>query len=204
MRSLFGSYCCTDVFEHDIKMEALAEREAIAERKAVQSEDSQQTYHSAPLLESSPIRISIEENSSPAPGARHSLPAQQDTEFMRGRIVSPTTESVSEMTSPFVAHSKKNETHTAEPNASNDANEAERHSSAKRLYEDFAAEEKVQGGNSESQQTEKSFTSAISMRHSRTRQETYRAVLEASEHGDLGDIGLISTGDNHTVMEREL
>lgn len=56
----------------------------------------------------------------------------------------------------------------------------------------------------ESQQTEKSFVSTLSMRHSLQRREAYYEMLHGS--GDCGwtGFGLLSTDGGHSAMERKL
>lgn len=74
----------------------------------------------------------------------------------------------------------------------------------KRAYDDFADDIGEQGEPEDSQETEKSFTSTLSMRHSLARREAYYQMLENANTGDWTSIGLLSTNDSHTVMDEEL
>lgn len=56
----------------------------------------------------------------------------------------------------------------------------------------------------ESQQTEKSFVSSLSMRHSLQRREAYYEMLHNSGTDGWSGFGLISTDGGHGVREREL
>jgi hypothetical protein len=78
---------------------------------------------------------------------------------------------------------------------------------AKRGYEEyFDPDDAPQADEDlgESQQTEKSFVSTLSMRHSLQRREAYYEMLHGS--GDCGwsGFGLLSTDGGHSAMEREL
>lgn len=57
------------------------------------------------------------------------------------------------------------------------------------------------GEEPDSQMTEKSFASTLSMRHSIIRHDSYRQILD---NGGWGDLGLISTSGSHTAPEQEL
>ncbi|KAL6854783.1 hypothetical protein ACO1O0_005908 [Amphichorda felina] len=75
----------------------------------------------------------------------------------------------------------------------------------KRRYQEFVGQEDDSPDEqSESQQTERSFVSTLSVRHSSTRREAYLQMLENAGDDDWAGIGLISTDGNHTVPDKEL
>ena len=83
---------------------------------------------------------------------------------------------------------------------------------SKRRYDEFAAQDADTDADAdaeddndpgESQQTEKSFVSTLSMRHSLTRREAYYDMLD-NARGDWVGFGLLSTDGSHTVPEKEL
>lgn len=78
----------------------------------------------------------------------------------------------------------------------------------KRRYDEFAAQDadadaEDDNDPGESQQTEKSFVSTLSMRHSLTRREAYYEMLD-NARGDWVGLGLLSTDGSHTAPEKEL
>ena len=75
----------------------------------------------------------------------------------------------------------------------------------KRRYQEFVSQEDdAPDEQGESQQTERSFVSTLSVRHSSTRREAYFQMLENAGDDDWAGIGLISTDGNHTVPDKEL
>lgn len=67
--------------------------------------------------------------------------------------------------------------------------------------DDAPASDEDQG---ESQQTEKSFVSTLSMRHSLQRREAYYEMLYNTGGESWSGFGLLSTDGGHSVLEKEL
>lgn len=84
---------------------------------------------------------------------------------------------------------------------SQNADRADDHEPRTPTRDDKGAGEE-QGG--ESQQTEASFTSTLSVRHSDVRHEAYHRILNGADHEDWPGISLLSTNDNHSTVEKEL
>lgn len=75
----------------------------------------------------------------------------------------------------------------------------------KRCYEDYAREENdIAEDQTDSQQTERSFVSTLSVRHSSTRREAYFQMLENARGEEWMGIGLLSTDGGHSIKEKEL
>jgi hypothetical protein len=73
--------------------------------------------------------------------------------------------------------------------------------STKRTYDDTFEDDEDQG---DSQDTQRSFTSTLSARHSISRREAYYQMLDNANGGSWSSIALLSTDGGHSAQEKEL
>ncbi|KAK5996449.1 Protein artemis [Cladobotryum mycophilum] len=186
IRSLFGEYCSSDRFSHDLKMKEIFKQKAGLQ---VQGE-SQTTETQVSRITSSPVV----ENTF---GDEHHSGSQG---LITGEA-STREQPAKSLETPKSSHYKQD--HTMMPNTSAGPSRSINLSPRKRDFIEFA-DNNEEEDECESQRTDCSFTSVLSMRHSRERQEAYQRMLQNARGETWGPIELISTGSNYNTREQEL
>lgn len=195
IKSLFGDCCSGQVFEHDLKMAAFAVEPAPVEAQAAES----QPTDAASRREYSPARdtTSVEVSSPLAPPLPHNTSTQH-------RMVSLLPDSV-----PLGRQQELGDESlcrgTSDPCVKETAQDSigltrkRRHSE---LGETGGDQEEACAD--DSQRTEASVASAISMRHSLSRREAYCRMLDNAAGDGWRPITLLSTDGSHTIADEEL
>lgn len=172
-----------------------------------QPQSSTQRTESQPQLDSSPVVMApVLPSTPPQPNKNISSPAAESTPRP---FVGPLLEIQESRPGDAPAtHADIIKTPDQRPEGSEQIDETiltSPRNRVKRRYQEFVGQEDdspdEQG---ESQQTERSFVSTLSVRHSSTRREAYFQMLEKAGDDDWAGIGLISTDGNHTVPDKEL
>ena len=204
--SRFGRYCSGSEFEHDLRMATIAGSHIGGSQ---QPQSSTQCTESQPQLDSSPVVMAPDLPSTPPQHGRTiSSPTGGSTPR---RLVSP-LEEVQESRRPDTPPTTHAQMVIAVEESAGGSEQTDEGDSSwppnrvKRCYQEVVGQEEDddQDGLGESQQTDRSFVSTISMRHSLTRREAYYQMLENADGDGWTGISLISTGGNHTVPDKEL
>ena len=195
---LFGPYCSGDTFAHDSQMKKLAEqRDAkLAEQEA---RDLPQPTDSAPRPDSSPISKPVSLSSSFSSVARDIKSPFASTGVGQGKDTTKTKlddHHLEQPVEPLAPIAETDEISAA-------TKEIAPTTSQKRTFGEFTDEVPGEDGE-ENQDSQQSFTSTLSMRHSVTRREAFYQMLANASGDDWQPIGLLSTGDNHSVEDQEL
>uniref|UniRef100_A0A0L0N3R6 Protein artemis n=1 Tax=Tolypocladium ophioglossoides (strain CBS 100239) TaxID=1163406 RepID=A0A0L0N3R6_TOLOC len=201
IRSLFGECCSGQVFEHDLQMAAFAVEPAPVEAQDTEPEqvDPASRHEYSPTHDAT----SMEATSSPLarPLPHHAAVDQ--------RMISLLPDSVplgwQQEQDPRDESSCRD---TSEP-CVEEAVIAAQDSivlTRKRRYSEpgETGEDQGEAGADDSQRTEGSLASAISMRHSLSRREAYCRMLDNAADAGWRPITLLSTDGNHSVADEEL
>ncbi|CAM1505777.1 Fc.00g114140.m01.CDS01 [Cosmosporella sp. VM-42] len=210
IQSLFGHLCSSDVFKHDKKMEAVAKLRV--ETGITGQPDTQASVGSAPRLDPSPSIPPLPFSPLKAKDTRQSfqerppnLPSVGESTIPE-RLVSqlantqPTTQEAAAEEELIEAESLI-EIPSSEDDGSRDIPPP---SVQKRRFDEYSREGSEGVEPCGSQQTEKSFTSTLSARHSLARREAYFQMLDNATADTWAPISLISTSSEHTTVEQEL
>ncbi|CAH0047160.1 unnamed protein product [Clonostachys solani] len=187
IRCLFGEYCSGTTYAHDLKMDVLRQARLPVMNHS-SNKNSQETDYSHPRTESPPASVNPRRSGAPPP----SSPAFRNVENSRTNCpeLKYATPSVGDDVSSTYSTSTRG-TSTRGTHG------------VKRRFEESneagTTDEPEDGP--DSQQTDKSFVSTLSVGASSIRKEAYFRMLKGEEWD--GD-GLISTNGGHTMMEEEL
>lgn len=187
-------------------MEAIAERRADELRaQESQPESTQRSGHSAMNLDSSPGR---EPFSDDLPSGPQKATAISSSAPSRERFVSllPQTQVPHAAEMPVDMDTDMSVAQTEDGHVQADVcgTNFPTKPVQKRAFDEYANDADDLAEQGDSQETEKSFTSSLSMKHSLARREAYYQMLQNANTDNWGSIGLLSTNDSHTVMDREL
>ncbi|KAK1246263.1 hypothetical protein MKX08_000065 [Trichoderma sp. CBMAI-0020] len=178
--SLFGQYCRGNIFSHDIEVNSIVKQNF---RLIVDEPDTQRQESgslSAPSLadQGSPISHAL--------NPRDTIPVSEHD-------VGP-LQVVSDLS---CCNKGANTENSAEPSKGQVQD-------APLLVQEWLSQCHTENDQNDSQNTTKSSTSALSMRHSSTRLDAYERMLQNCRGTEWNSIELISTGCNHSAVEQEL
>lgn len=182
-------------------MQAIFEQQAAI--RAWNQADSQATTSSAPTQEASPApdlsQLPQEPPLSQPPSKGTEVPLRlvsplADTQFITDRAASE--QQCIDLTGSQATEESLNGEATYR--------EIANPSSHKRTHDEFVEGYHVATENYDSQQTDRSCSSALSTRHSRLRHDAYLQMLTNATNDEWQPIGLISTTTEHTMLEQEL
>ncbi|RFU81259.1 hypothetical protein TARUN_914 [Trichoderma arundinaceum] len=185
IRSLFGEYCSGVAFAHDLEVDNLTKRNIQQAREELYTQETASSCSDLPIDQMLPITahscapediITISSDDSDS--------AQSGHHTSRGFVTGSANANVS--SKHFAKQLNGTFLHIQEW-----------------ISQDFTEGDGPEDGN-DSQETSASFPSALSIRHSSVRCEAYERMLQNYRGMGWNSIELISTGCNHSAIEKEL
>lgn len=181
IESLFGPYCSGNIFAHDIKVNSLTKQNV---QPTVDEIDAQRQESCSSSV------LSFAGQASPR--LSHAL-KPRDASPLSERDIGPPQE-VSDLPCG-------NNGATAEKSTEPFEEQVE---DASLLVQEWLSQCHTENDENDSQNTTTSLTSVLSIRHSSTRLDAYKRMLQNCRGTEWNSIELISTGCNHSAVEQEL
>jgi DNA cross-link repair 1C protein len=193
IQSLFGQYCSGTVFAHDIKMKEYAERTThILDQAESQNEHTQQSF------------VSLATSSSFSP--RDDPTSEHQSSQPPATITDPPQSGLAKGTQPSLGRCKRPANEEAMPPTSMhiDGMSGTHVQPCKKSRHDLHLDPENEPTTGDSQESNCSLVSSMSVRDSITRWEAYYQTISNARSEDWQPVSLISTKGGHSQLEHEM